>query len=84
MPHLRGVEKGEFLLLSSPMRATCNYMVKFTPKITKIQELPSVRPLGPHQGVTLDPLRVLRRPRDPMPLNNPPPPQPEFLDLPLP
>ena len=64
--HLRSVNKGEFLLLregvTSPMRAN------FTHKITKIQELPRARPLGPHQGVAVDPLGALRRPQDPMPL----------------
>ena len=52
LPHLRCVDKGAFLLVregvTSPVRAI--YMVNFIPKITKIQELPEVRPLGPHQG----------------------------------
>ena len=52
MPHLRSVDKGAFLLLregvTSPIRA--NYMVNFTPKINKIQELTRVSPPGPPPG----------------------------------
>ena len=61
MSHLRSVDKGTFLRIlregvTSTMRAN------FTPKITKIQELPGTSPPGPPPGV------ALRRPPDPMPL----------------
>nr|XP_022298598.1 uncharacterized protein LOC111107615 [Crassostrea virginica] len=47
---------------------TSSMRAQFTNKITKIQGLPGARPLGPHQGVAVDPLGALRRPQDPMPL----------------
>ena len=63
LPHLRGVDKGAFLLVRkgviSPVRAI--YMVNFLPKITEIQELPEVRPLG-FAGPTGDPRAAPRPP----------------------
>ena len=48
MPHLRSVDKGTFLRLredvTSPMKAN------FIPKMTKINELPRLLPLGPPPG----------------------------------
>ena len=62
MPHFRNVDKGTFL----PLRegATSPIWLNFTPKITKIQQLPG----GPKQGDALDPVGALRLPPVPMPL----------------
>ena len=79
MPHLRTVDKGTFLLLreggTSPMRAKL-YSLILLVKSLKFRSFRGLRPLGPHQGVALDP--------DPMPVEEKyTPPQQEFLDPPL-
>ena len=74
MSHLRSVDKGTFLRIlregiTSPMKAN------FTPKITKIQELPGASPPWSPPGHCPGPIGGLKVTPNPMPLTkNPRPP----------
>ena len=80
MPQLRSVDKGAFLLVRECVIHLCGLIIwlDFTPKITKIQELPGALPPGPPPLRYPGPTGCLKAVPDLMPLKkkNPRPPPP--------